>query len=84
MFAALVCLAFWVVVGILVARMSREQERFRERFPPISDSEFLALCSPGTRPDAALGVRRIVAETLGVEYHRVYPSSSFVEDLGAD
>ncbi len=31
----------------------------------------------------ALKVRRIVAEQLNIEYERVYPESSFVNDLGA-
>jgi hypothetical protein len=62
----------------------REREAFNRRFPPISDAEFLARCRPGTSPLVALGLRRIVAEYLGVEYERVYPSMRFLEDLGAD
>jgi hypothetical protein len=57
---------------------------FNDRFPPISDDEFVARCTPGTRRDTALRVRRIVAEQLGVEYARIYPSSRFVQDLNAD
>lgn len=57
---------------------------FNQRFPPIEDDEFIARCSPGASRDVALRVRRIVAEQLGVEYERVYPSSRFVDDLGAD
>jgi hypothetical protein len=69
---------------MLLVRMRRNQEAFEARFPPISDAEFVARCTPGTRPEVALKVRRIVADTLGVEYERIYPSSRFVEDLGAD
>lgn len=39
---------------------------------------------PGTNREIALKVRKIVADQLGVEYERIYPSSSFVNDLGAD
>jgi hypothetical protein len=61
-----------------------QNEAFKLRFPPISDAEFMARCSPETDPAVALKVRRIVAENLGVEYERIYPSSRFAEDLGAD
>ena len=52
-------------------------------YPPISDAEFVARCSPGTSPEVALKVRRIVAEFFGVEYERVHPSTRFFEDLAA-
>ena len=54
------------------------------RFPPISDAEFVARCAPGTNPDVALKVRRIVADVLCVDYDRIHPSSRFVEDLRAE
>ncbi len=62
----------------------RKQSEFEKRFPPISDEEFVARCAPGTNREIALKVRKIVADQLGVEYERIYPSSSFVNDLGAD
>jgi hypothetical protein len=62
----------------------RWKDNFNRRFLPISDAEFVGRCPPGTRPEVALKVRRIVAECLGVEYERVYPSTRFFEDLGAD
>lgn len=71
-----------VLLWDMVARRE-EMAAFRKRFPPISDTEFLARCSPGTRPEVALRVRRLMAEELGVEYERVYPSSRLIEDLGA-
>ena len=79
----LVVAAGGVVIGVL-ARLVRQRPAGRESFPPISDAEFLARCSPGTRPEVALKVRRIVADTLGVEYERVHPSGRFVEDFAAD
>jgi len=74
------------VLGVLVcvAVAKRERKTFRERFPPISDAEFLACCRSGTSPDVALKVRRIVAKHFAVEYQRVHPSSNFIEDIGVD
>jgi hypothetical protein len=80
-----VLLAAVLVGGVFVVR---DRRAFRERFPPISDAEFLALCppgvSPGVSPEVALKVRRIVADHFAIEYERVHPSMSFIEDLGAD
>jgi hypothetical protein len=61
---------------------TRKRAKFAERFPPISDAEFVERCPPGTSPKVALKVRRMVANQLGIEYERIYPSSSFVDDLG--
>ena len=73
-----------MIVGILLALAweMHKRARFIERFPPISDKEFMERCPPGTSRSVALRVRRIVADQLGVEYERIYPSSSFVDDLG--
>ena len=68
--------------GAIVDNLSRVVSKVQ--FPPISDDEFIARCGPGTNPEVALKVRKIVADRLGVDYERVYPSSRFVEDLGAD
>jgi hypothetical protein len=80
-------LALAVLVLVLLARRETLRERAavapREQFPPITDAEFLALCPPGTNPEVALKVRRIVADYFGVEYERVHPSMSFLDDLGA-
>jgi len=55
-----------------------------ESWPAISDEEFLAKCPPGTDPEIALGVRRIVSDQLCIPYDRIHPEHSFVDDLGAD
>ena len=74
-----------IALLLMFTIVNRCQRRaFEKRFPPISDEEFMARCAPGTRPEIALKVRRIVAEQMGVEYERIYPESSFVNDLGAD
>jgi hypothetical protein len=80
---------FWVSGSILVILVCvlvdrRARKAFEKQFPPISDAEFLARCTPGVSPDVALKVRRIFAESLCVEYACIYPSSRLIEDLGAD
>ncbi|WP_182869024.1 hypothetical protein [Stieleria mannarensis] len=56
----------------------------KDKWPPISEDEFIRRCSPGVDRDRALRVRRIISEQLGVDYDRVYPEQRFVEDLGCD
>jgi hypothetical protein len=77
-----------VVILLILAALVRGhwlyQRDFAEKFPSISDAEFVAKCSPGVRPEIALRVRRIVADNLGVNYDRIHPSMRFVEDIGAD
>ena len=76
-----------MIAVIVLAKWSdgkQDRAAFERQFPPISDDEFLARCTPGTRPEVALKVRRMIAEYLAVEYERVHPSMRFVDDLGAD
>lgn len=75
-----VCYVIWVCYVVL----AKQKQEFNARFPPISDAEFVARCTPGINPEVALKVRRIVADNLGVDYERIYPSTRFVDDLGAD
>jgi hypothetical protein len=77
-FTSLVCVA--VVVGLLAVVLRAIRQSVRD-FPPISDEEFMALCKPGTSPEVALKVRRIVANYSGIEYARVSPMMNFIEDL---
>lgn len=80
-----IAIAALVGMAILVFGCFRQQRaRFAERFPPISDEEFVALCKPGTNPVVALWVRKILAEALNVEYDHIHPSSRLIEDLGAE
>jgi hypothetical protein len=69
---------------VLLCVTAHARRSFRERFAPLTDAEFLARCPPGTDPAVALKVRRMVAERFGVEYERVQPSMTFIEDFGAD
>ena len=81
----------FIVFGLIVyalsdcAKQLKEQQKWwDEHYPPISDAEFLAKCAPGTNPEVALRVRKIVADNLGVCYERLHPSIRFAEDIGAD
>jgi hypothetical protein len=72
-----------IVVSVGFAWVIRKA-KFEERFPPISDAEFLARCSPGVNPAVALKVRQMAADYFAIEYERVHPSTCFIKDLGAD
>ncbi len=81
MFPAALVLAIAVIVTRLWMLARRDGLSFAERFPPISDDEFVARCTPGTSREVALKVRRMVAEFSGIEYERVHPSLDFIWDL---
>ena len=85
MFQVILFVAIILVIVLVCGSMGyRWQKEFEDRFPPISDEEFMARCRPGTRPEVALKVRSVLAEALNIEYERIYPSSRLVEDLGAE
>jgi hypothetical protein len=75
-----------LLLAVLVACLLHHRvatKRFNERFPPIDDCEFMRRCAPGVSRDVALRVRRIISHALGIEYERIYPEQSFVNDLDA-
>jgi hypothetical protein len=78
---AVVLLAGVVLFCVFAAAVQREE--FRQKFPLVSEEEFVAACPQGTDPVIALRVRAIVSEQLGVDYSRLHPAMRFVEDLGA-
>ncbi|MBX9581080.1 MAG: hypothetical protein K2X87_12295 [Gemmataceae bacterium] len=81
----MLCVGLVVAAAVVFFVLARRAEAaLVDRFPPISDAEFVARSSPGTSPEVALKVRRIVADHLAVEYDRIHPSARFIEDLGAD
>ncbi len=80
--AVALALTVFLILAATVVCDRRQRNAFNERFPPISDDEFMARCPAGTNPAIALKVRRIIAGQLGIEYERIYPESSFVDDLG--
>lgn len=78
-----------LMVGVLVYGFELWRDRHFRWLPPaptapMSDEEFIVACGPGTDPEVALGVRRIVSEKLSIPYEEIYPSHRFIEDLKAD
>lgn len=73
-----------VTVSLVACWLMRLGVPCEEKWPPISEEEFLRRCSPGVDRERALKVRRIISNHLGVDYDRVYPEQRFVEDLGCD
>ena len=69
------------LAAALITCGRHEQTVWHDRWPPISDDEFMARCKPGTSREVALKVRRIVAEQLDIPYERVHPDQHFVDDL---
>jgi hypothetical protein len=70
-----------VILVIALLRLKRERTEWVDRFPPISDEQFLAQCCPGADPEIALKVRQIVAKHSGIEYPRIHAHMNFVSDL---
>ena len=77
---------FTVAAMFVFARCTSRKlsDKFNQRWPPITEDEFVARCAPGTSRDTALRVRRIISEQLGVPYDQIYPEQDFVGDLNAD
>ncbi len=83
-FSVVSCIAaITLVVGLIfvVASSFCDSRGFHDKWPPISDEEFLSRCTPGIRRETALKVRRIVSEQLGIPYDQVYPEQNFIRDL---
>lgn len=71
-----------IVLILAVLFLQRSGERgFREKWPAISDEEFLKRCPDGVSPEVALRVRRIISEQLNIPYAEIHPDQRFVEDL---
>ena len=84
-------MTFFLIVAFLIGIWwllswldSLEPSGITSEYPPISDDEFMARCDPRTSRDVALGVRRVISESLGVPYESIYPEHRIVEDLGAE
>jgi len=58
--------------------------KWKQRWPAISEEEFLAKCEPGVNRQRALKVRRIISEQLGIPYEHIHPDQRFIEDLHCD
>ena len=79
---AIIALVVFVILAVIAAQASKScRESFNRKWPPITDDEFVAKCSPRANPQTALKVRRIISEQLGVPYERIHPDQGFVNDL---
>ena len=78
---AITALVALVILVLLVINGHAVEKRWREKWPKISDDEFMKRCPPGTKRDVALKVRRVISEQTGLEYERIYPEQHFVNDL---
>jgi len=79
----LITVALSAIAFLVILCLRETPQPSPEKWPPISEDEFIRRCSPGVDRERALKVRRIVSRQLGVDYDRVYPEQRFVEDLGA-
>jgi hypothetical protein len=72
-----------LVVGLIFAFASDfvDSRGFDQKWPPLSDEEFLSRCPPGTTRETALRVRTIVSEQAGIPREQIYPEQRFVGDL---
>ncbi len=80
----LIVVLFWAIFLAFTCGFRSNGIPLEEKWPPISEDEFIRRCSPGVDRERALKVRRIIADQLGVDYDRIYPEQRFVEDLGCD
>ena len=71
-------------LAALLMRITRSAPQLYccREYPPIDDDEFIRRCRPGVNREVALRVRRIISDSLGIDYERIYPEHRFVDDLG--
>ncbi|MEM9703336.1 MAG: hypothetical protein AAF907_12920 [Planctomycetota bacterium] len=74
-------LASTLAVGLWLQVAAEEKEEWEARWPPISDEEFLARCSPGVDPQIALTVRTIFSDISLIPREQIYPEQSLIRDL---
>ena len=70
-------------VGHVCLRESAKEwegkQEYARTHPPISDEEFLKLCSSDVRPEMALKVREIIADAYGVDREEIYPDTRLID-----
>ena len=71
--------AIYMIVSCFEGREMRE---YLESHPPISDEEFLKLCSPDVDPTIALKVLAILSDVSGIDESQIYPEARIICDLG--
>jgi len=74
-----ICLFVACVVAIIIVCEFRRAIKYRAKYPPISDDEFMEKLPPGTSRDVAMRVRTIVVKQMGVDRKRIHPDSKFID-----
>ncbi|MCA9023824.1 MAG: hypothetical protein KDA86_01300 [Planctomycetaceae bacterium] len=72
----LVVVGFRVVMGGSHAHAIR---RYQDKFPPISDEEFVARCEPSVSLEVAHGVRQTIGSIFGIEAERIHPETNLIK-----
>lgn len=70
------------LISAILSRSEPDLEPRPDMGRDISDEEFLAACSVRD-PKVAFGVRKVIADCLGVDEQTIHPQDRLVEDLGA-
>ena len=66
-----------LLIAWLVSRC--EQKQLFEKFPALTDDEFMARLPSGTSRDTAIRVRNIVAHQVGLPPEHIHPEARFDE-----
>jgi hypothetical protein len=69
------------ILAVIAIYSLGESKKWYEKWPAISDDEFMSRCPCGTNRETALRIREIISEQTGVEYERIHPEQSFINDL---
>lgn len=79
-----VLFVFFVIFLLSWAVVYVQEAAFNKKFPSLTDEEFIAKLDPGIDPQIALKVRRVLSDSLGIDYERIHPNASLVKDLACD
>lgn len=78
----IVSLVFVISFTSEIAKIGMGKD-FDEKWPVISDEEFVRQCSSEVDLEVARKVRDILSNMLGVERARIHPQQNLMDDLGA-
>lgn len=66
-------------LGLAYSAHCERRSKFYEKYPPISDQEFVRRCGPDVNAERAIKVRHLIAHQLGVPAERIHPETRFDE-----
>lgn len=69
------------LVILLVLKSIRDHNKYVQKYPPISDEEFMARLPRGTSRDTALRIRAIISAQMGVPIENIHPETRFEDFL---